>query len=335
MGDQTRSGVRSVTRAMRALELIAEAGELGVTDLGRRLGVHKATASRLAATLAAGGLIERDPVTDRYRVGFGLIRLVGAAMAGIDLVRTARPVLEELAERTRETVNIGVPSGDGVVYIDQVSSAHLIASTNWVGRRTPLHCSSSGKVFLADMPEADRRQALARPLEALTPQTVTDPVRLRRELEEVRVRGYATIQDEIEEGLNAVAAPVRQLGGEVVADRDRSGPPAPGAGGGARPRLRDHPGRDRGGAERGCRARAPARRRGRRRGLGLRAVVPGPLGRPRPPRAPHDRRRRRGLPPPRPPPPPGHLSAVPVFCAPPLAPSVTIICCVCACFGLL
>jgi DNA-binding IclR family transcriptional regulator len=217
-------GVRSVARALRALELIAEEGELGVTDLGRGLGVHKATASRLAATLAGGGLIERDPVTDRYRLGFGLLRLVGAAMAGIDLVRTAHPVLEELAERTHETVNIGVPAGDGVVYLDQVSSAHLVASTNWVGRRTPLHGSSSGKVFLAHMREAERQQALARPLEALTPRTVTDPARLRRQLEEVRVRGYATIQDELEEGLNAVAAPVRRLNGEVVAAVSVSGP---------------------------------------------------------------------------------------------------------------
>lgn len=216
--------MQSVSRAVRALELIAQEGELGVTDLGRGLGVHKATASRLAATLAAGGLIERDPVTDRYRLGFGLIRLVGAAMAGIDLVRMAHPVLEELADRTHETVNIGVLSGDGVVYVDQVSSAHLVATTNWVGRRTPLHSSSSGKVFLAHMPEPVRQQILARPLQALTPRTVTDPERLRRQLKEIRVRGYATIQDELEEGLNAVAAPVRQSNGEVVAALSVSGP---------------------------------------------------------------------------------------------------------------
>src|SRR6266496_1477486 len=203
MSDDQVGGVQSVTRAVRALELIAERGELGVTDLGRGLGVHKATASRLAATLAAGGLIERDPVTDRYRLGFGLIRLVGAAMASIDLVRTAHPVLEELADRTHETVNIGVLSGDGVVYVDQVSSAHLVASTNWVGRRTPLHSSSSGKVFLAHMPEPERQQ---------------------RQLKEIRVRGYATIQDELEEGLNAVAAPVRQSNGDVVAALSVSGP---------------------------------------------------------------------------------------------------------------
>jgi DNA-binding IclR family transcriptional regulator len=224
MSDNGKGGVRSVSRAVRALELIAEQGELGVTDLGRGLGVHKATASRLAATLADGGLIERDPVSDRYRLGFGLIRLVGAALAGVDLVRTAHPVLEELAERTRETVNIGVLSGDAVLYLDQVSSSHLIASTNWVGRRTPLHCSSSGKVFLAHLPKPALEQALARPLEAPTPRTVTDPARLRRQLDEVRVRGYAAIQEELEQGLNAVAAPVRQLDGDVAAAVSVSGP---------------------------------------------------------------------------------------------------------------
>src|SRR2546430_9736527 len=77
-----RAGLQSVSRALRSLELIADAGELGVSELGRRLGVHKATASRLAATLADRGLIERDPDTERYRLGFGLIRLAGAAMAG-------------------------------------------------------------------------------------------------------------------------------------------------------------------------------------------------------------------------------------------------------------
>jgi DNA-binding IclR family transcriptional regulator len=219
-----RGGVRAVSRAVQALELVAEAGELGVTDLGRRLGVHKATASRLAATLAEGGLLDRDPLTDRYRLGVGLIRLVGAAMAGFDLVRTARPVLEELAERTRETVNVGVLSGDEVLYVDQVSGPRLLVSANWVGRRTPLHCSASGKVFLAHLPEPAREQSLALPLPALTPQTVTDPTCLRRQLEEIRVRGYATIQEEIEEGLNAVAAPVRQAGGEVVAALSVSGP---------------------------------------------------------------------------------------------------------------
>ncbi len=224
MSDEVRGGVQSVTRALQALELIAEAGELGVTDLGRRLGVHKATASRLAATLADGGLVERDPVSDRYRLGFGLIRLAGTAMAGLDLVRTGRPVLEELADRTRESVTLGVLSNDEVIYVDQVASPRLIVSGNWIGQRTPLHCSASGKVFLAWLSLSKRDQLLARPLQVYTPQTVTDPASLRQQLEEARIRGYACIQDEIEEGLNAVAAPVRQANGEVVAAIAVSGP---------------------------------------------------------------------------------------------------------------
>jgi DNA-binding IclR family transcriptional regulator len=98
--DEDGGNLRSVRRAVTALELIAEAGELGVSELGRRLDVHKATASRLVSTLAERGLLERDPVNEKYRLGFGLVRLAGAAMAGLDIVREAHPVLEGLAERT-------------------------------------------------------------------------------------------------------------------------------------------------------------------------------------------------------------------------------------------
>src|SRR6478736_8988678 len=89
--DEDGGNLRSVRRAVTALELIAEAGELGVSELGRRLDVHKATASRLVSTLAERGLLERDPVNEKYRLGFGLVRLAGAAMAGLDIVREAHP----------------------------------------------------------------------------------------------------------------------------------------------------------------------------------------------------------------------------------------------------
>jgi DNA-binding IclR family transcriptional regulator len=213
-----------VSRAIRTLELIADAGELGVSELGRRLGVHKATASRLAATLADRGLIERDPDTERYRLGFGLIRLAGAAMAGLDLVRTARPILEDLADRTRETVNLGVLSGDDVVYVDQSSGARSIVSVSWVGRRTPLHCTAAGKVLLAFGDEAERDRLLAAPLSRETVRTIVDTSTLREQLEQVRTRGFAQTQEELEDGLNAVAAPVRQADGRTVAALSVSGP---------------------------------------------------------------------------------------------------------------
>lgn len=216
--------LQSVRRAISALEQISEAGELGVTELGRRLDVHKATASRLVATLAERGLLERDPVTEKYRLGFGLIRLAGAAMAGLDIVRIAHPILEDLADRTRETVNLGVLSGDGVVYIDQVAGARSIVAVSWVGRRTPLHCTSNGKVLLASMCPGDRAKHLSAPLEALTARTLTDPAALLQQLTEIERRGYAQTIEELEEGLNAVAAPIRQADGQVVASISVSGP---------------------------------------------------------------------------------------------------------------
>lgn len=224
MRDTGETGLQSVARAVRALELIAEAGELGVTELGRRLGVHKATASRLVATLAERGLVERDPSSEKYRLGFGLIRLAGAAMAGLDLVRTAHPIVEDLAGRTRETVNLGVLSGGAVVYVDQVSGTRAIVSVSWVGRRTPLHATSNGKVLLASMPDAERERLLFAPLERATPSTIVDVGVLLGQLREVRLRGYAQTVEELEEGLNAVAAPVRQADGQVIAALSVSGP---------------------------------------------------------------------------------------------------------------
>jgi DNA-binding IclR family transcriptional regulator len=220
----TRAGLQSVSRALHSLELIADAGELGVSELGRLLGVHKATASRLAATLAERGLIERDPDTERYRLGFGLIRLAGAAMAGLDLVRTARPVLEDLADRTRETVNLGVLSGQDVIYLDQATGTRSIVSVSWVGRRTPLHCTAAGKVLMAFAPRADLPRLLASPLTRETDRTITDLDDLRMQLAQTRVRGYAQTQEELEDGLNAVAAPVRAADGTLAAALSVSGP---------------------------------------------------------------------------------------------------------------
>lgn len=224
MRNADEGSLRSVNRALRALEVIAEDGEIGVTELGRRLGVHKATASRLAATLADHGMLERDPVGGRYRLGFGILRLAAAAVADVDLVMLGRPVVEELAESTRETVNLGVRSGDGVVYIDQVNGARSIVSVSWVGRRTAMHCSASGKVLLAWMDEADRDRILTTALERATEKTEIDPGALRAQLAEVRRRGWGQTVGELEEGLNAVAAPLFRGDGSVLAALSVSGP---------------------------------------------------------------------------------------------------------------
>jgi DNA-binding IclR family transcriptional regulator len=216
--------LQSVRRALRALEVVADAGEIGVSELGRQLGVHKATASRLAAALAERNLLDRNPQNDRYRIGFGLVRLAGSAIAGLDIVREAHPLLESLAEQTHETANLGVLSGDSVVYIDQVAGTRSVVAMSWVGRRTPLHCTSNGKILLAFAPEMERDRFLAGPMDRFAENTIVDPNVLRAQLDDVRRRGYAQTIEELEEGLNAVAAPVRQADGRVTAAISVSGP---------------------------------------------------------------------------------------------------------------
>jgi DNA-binding IclR family transcriptional regulator len=224
MANDERESLRSVRRAFRTLDLIAEAGDLGVSELGRRLGVHKATASRLAATLASTGVLERDAATDRYSLGYGLIRLASAATAGMDVLASARPLMEELAERSGETVTLGVRSGDAVIYLGQSSATRSIVSLNWVGQRTPMHASASGKVLLAFMDDVERGRLLRRHLERLTPRTIVDRDALEQELTDVRRRGYAQIVEELEPGLNAVAVPVRGSGDVVLGALSVSGP---------------------------------------------------------------------------------------------------------------
>ena len=120
-------------------------------------------------------------------------------------------MLDELAEATRETVNLGVLSGESVVYVDQVTGTRAIVTVSWVGQRTPLHCTSNGKVLLAYATDGERDRLLSAPLTRLTPRTITDVRKLRAQLAEIRARGYAQTMEELEEGLNAVAAPVRGM----------------------------------------------------------------------------------------------------------------------------
>jgi DNA-binding IclR family transcriptional regulator len=217
--------IQSVQRAATLLKAF-ESGppELGVSELSRKAGLHKSTASRLLATLEREGLLERVPGTEKYRLGFLLVRLAGQVAHFSDVRQAARPELIALAEHSRETVHLAVIDGAEVINVDQVAGPHIVGLSNWVGRKTPLHCAANGKALLAFQPQPAIERVLAGPLPRFTDRTITDPTRLRAELDEVRRRGYAVALGEIEEGLNAVAAPVRDAGGQVVAAVSVSGP---------------------------------------------------------------------------------------------------------------
>jgi DNA-binding IclR family transcriptional regulator len=219
------NAVRSVDRAAALLLALGEcAGEAGVTELARRLGLHKSTASRLLATLQRRGLVEQDEETGKYRLGLVVIRLAEHAERTLDLRGIALPELERLARATRETVSLGILEGDAYLTVAQVDGPNMVACPDWTGRTTPLHCVASGKVLLATMAERDVMR-IARPgLAARTARTITTLETLMEELAKVRRRGYATAFSEWIDGTNGVAVPVVDARGRVIASIGVWGP---------------------------------------------------------------------------------------------------------------
>lgn len=217
------TGVQSVDRALTILELLARVGEAGVTEVAAELDVHKSTAFRLVATLEAHRLVEQTEDRGKYRLGVGVLRLAGATTARLDVVQEARSVCRQLAAATGETVNIAVLSESSALYLDQVAGSSALQSHNWVGQHIPLHATSNGKVLLSGLDQAALDDLLGK-LSAFTPLTITKKGELRRELDRVREQGYALAVDELEVGLTAAAAPIRNAHGDVVASMSVSGP---------------------------------------------------------------------------------------------------------------
>ncbi|TNC22356.1 IclR family transcriptional regulator [Amycolatopsis alkalitolerans] len=228
-GDVQRGGngngvqVQSVDRALAILDILARRGEAGVTEIAGELEVHKSTASRLVGALEARQLVEQVSERGKYRLGFGIVRLAGATTARLDLPRESQPVCERLAAEFDETVNVAIMDEGQATNITQVHGTAAVTARNWIGQRTPLHATSSGKVLLAWASEEDLTVALDT-LERFTPNTITSRSKLLTDLNAVRKRGWACTAEELEVGLNAVAAPIRGSDGDVVAAVSVSAP---------------------------------------------------------------------------------------------------------------
>jgi DNA-binding IclR family transcriptional regulator len=219
------NAVRSVDRAAALLLALGDShGEAGVTELARRLGLHKSTASRLLATLEKRGLVEQDEESGKYRLGLVVIRLANRAERTLDLRSIAMPELERLARATRETTGIGVLDGDQLLTVAQADGPNLVAVGDWTGRWVPLHSVASGKVLLASLPEREILRLVRRGLDTFTDRTITQLEPLLEELARVRRRGYATAFGEYDAALNAIAAPVHDARGQVIAAVDVWGP---------------------------------------------------------------------------------------------------------------
>jgi DNA-binding IclR family transcriptional regulator len=206
--------VQSLERAIALLEATADTAPHGetATNLAGRCGLNRATAWRLLSTMEQYGLVERDPLTSRYTIGFTVARMASAA--GFDgLIRSAHGTLRRVSEQTGETANLAVVQQLGLTYIDEVTPP-VVLSAKWLGRQVPLHATSTGKALLAWLPQDEAESLLAEPLTAYTDTTIADRARLRAELIETRERGYSVCVGEMERNLYGVSAP-------VLGNRDR------------------------------------------------------------------------------------------------------------------
>lgn len=220
-----QSAIQSVSRALRILKLfLPDRPAWGVMEVARTLRLHKSTTSRLMGTLEREGFLESDPQTGKYRLGLQVVMLANSAARSGDLRTVVKPAMEELSRTTQETINLTVIQGAECVNLEQIPSPHRIKNIGWIGRRTPLHCTSTGKAILAFLSPDERAKLLPRRLERYTSQTITRRDRLIKELGEIRRRGYAVAQEELEEGLTAVAAPILDQAGKVMAALAVSGP---------------------------------------------------------------------------------------------------------------
>jgi len=215
----------SVATSVRLLKAFSEEQvEIGISDLARRLGIAKSTVHRLAVTLVADGMLEQNPDTGKYRLGIALFRLGSLVRRRMIMSNEARPLLRELREKVNETVHLAVLDGSEIMYVFNLESTQAIRMRSDVGVRKPAYCTAEGQAILAFQPSEVIERVVGDGLAPRTPQTITDPNKLRKVLDGVRVRGCAIEDEESELGMRCIAAPLRNDAGEVVAAIGLAGP---------------------------------------------------------------------------------------------------------------
>lgn len=224
--DRALAGAQVVDRVVDILETFTRQGpELGVSEISRALDLKKATTHRILASLRRRGIVAQDPATRRYRLGMKLWELGSMATSHVDWIERVKPYLQQLTDRTGETTHLAVLNDGQVLYVDKVESPHSLRMPSQVGRRLPVHCTGIGKALIAFLPDEVLKALVDRHgLSRRTPNTITDFGALTDELARSRARGFTVDNEEIEEGLVCIGAPVRDHTAHVVAAISIAGP---------------------------------------------------------------------------------------------------------------
>lgn len=224
MEGEKRSGIiQSVERAISILKCFETQQELRITDISRRLGLHKSTAFGLVNTLEINGFLEQDENTGKYRLGRELFRL--GAHVDVSLRTIVAPYLNNLVNSCQETVNLVVPSGGYILYVEKKESPHSMRICTQEGQLLPMYCTAAGKAMLAHMEEETVQRILDQTcFEYYTDHTVCSPEEIRKQLVQVRKQGYAIDREELEYGLVCIGAAIVDSAGQLTGAISVSGP---------------------------------------------------------------------------------------------------------------
>ncbi|MBC7190435.1 IclR family transcriptional regulator [Candidatus Aerophobetes bacterium] len=218
--------LKTLSKSLLILETLAQPhSPTGIGELSRKLGISRSTVHRILDTLRSRGYVEKDPSTLKYRLGSKILELAMAKLEDIELIKEASLYLKELLKQCNETVHLAVLDRGEVLYLDKKESAQAIRIVSRVGGRLPAHCTGLGKVLLAYSDRQTVKEIIKeKGLHRFTKNTITNEAELIRELDKIREQGFAEDNEEIEEGLCCIAAPVRDHSGKVIAAISVSGP---------------------------------------------------------------------------------------------------------------
>jgi len=218
--------IRSIHNALNLLEEFkGDKDELGVTELSKRLDLHKNRVFRILATLEAKGYIEQNKATENYRLGVKSLELGQTFIKQLGLVRQAKPFLREIVEKCNEMAYVGTIRQNSVIYLDVEEAIQMVKVDNRVGWRLPIHCTAIGKVQVAYSSEEElEKLGILDHMESFTANTIVDRGEFLKHLKAVAKQGYALDNEEYNLGVRCVGVPLRDYTGRVVAGISVSGP---------------------------------------------------------------------------------------------------------------
>ncbi len=223
--DKSNYIIQSVSHALDVLEEFrGDVDELGVTELSKKLKLHKNNVFRILATLQSRNYIEQNRANDNYRLGIKCLELGQTFIQQRGMLKQAKPVLRELAESSGETAYISILRGNDVVYLDSVETSSTVRVVSRLGLHMPIHATAAGKALVAFDSEEDLRKRFAKGISSYTRNTITSVDDLIRHLQEAQQRGYTVDLEEFEDGLRCIAAPIRDYTRKVIGALSVSGP---------------------------------------------------------------------------------------------------------------